>query len=268
MATEATSLSPVVHVKNVQFHYPRDGFVLRDINLQLPPGSFTVILGPNGSGKSTLIRLLCGLLVPDAGAVELDSLPLHTFSARRRGRTIAFLSQNEPGHLPYSVFDLVMMGRFPYQGFWPFDSQSDIRTVYQAMERVSVAHLKNRYISELSGGERQRAYLARALAQTPRILLLDEPASNLDLAHQIELYQLLHQFNCEEQMTIVTVSHEINLATRYSSQIVLMKDGTIAHAGNPQSALTETNLDEIYQVKMLVIEDPETGQQYFFPKMK
>ncbi len=267
METNPKTRSPLLEAVNVQFHYSHDGFALQDIQVQLAPGSFNVILGPNGSGKSTLIRLLCGLLMPQTGHVCLDGKSLIAISPRRRGRSIAFLSQNEPSHLPFTVFDIVMMGRYPYQGLWPFDSKWDIQAVNDAMKRVHVDHFRNRLITELSGGEKQRVYLARALAQTPRILLLDEPASNLDLAHQIELYQLLNHFNQEEGMTIATISHEINIATRFSTQIILIRDGRILQSGKPNEVMSENTLQEIYDVPMHHIRDEKTGKTFFFPEM-
>lgn len=265
MATDLAA--PALEAASVSYRYGGEGaFSLDDVQLTFPAGSFSVVLGPNGSGKSTLVRLLGGLLVPQrGGVVRLEGRPLSSIPQKERGRAVAFLAQDEPRRVPFSVFDVVMMGRYPYQGAWPFDSTADLDVARAAMQRTDVLQFSDRLIAELSGGERQRVYLARALAQQPRILLLDEPAASLDLAHQVELYDFLRELNRDEGLTVIAVSHELNLATRYCDNVVLLRPGRVAHAGSPDDLLTEAVLGEIYEIPVRRFVDPASGRAVFLP---
>jgi iron complex transport system ATP-binding protein len=257
---------PAIRARGAGYSYGRGGFALAGVDLDLEPGSFTVILGPNGSGKSTLVRLLGGLVAPHAGSVTLGDRPAAARTPRERGRLVAFVTQDEPRQMPFSAFEIVMMGRFPYQGVWPFDSTQDIETARAAMSRMEVDRFADRLLADLSSGERQRVYLARALAQQPLVLLLDEPAANLDLAHQVELYRFLAQLNAESGITIAAVSHELTVATEHAGQIVLLKAGRVQHVGAPADVLTEAALSAVFDVRVRTLVDPATGQRVFAPR--
>jgi iron complex transport system ATP-binding protein len=255
---------PHVVAEGLAFAYFSGERAVDGIDLELTPGSFTVVLGPNGSGKSTLLRLMGGLLPPLSGTVRLGSLPLSTLPSKARAKALAFLAQDEPVRVASTVFDTVMMGRYGYQGLWPFDSSEDLAAAAAAMEEVGVTELADRYVAELSGGERQRVYLARALAQTPRILLLDEPASHLDVRHQLELYRFLGRWNRERGLTVLAVSHELDLSTRHADRVVLMSMGRIAAHGTPADVLTEETLSRVFGTRIRVAS--VDGRAVFIPE--
>lgn len=259
---------PHLAVKGLGFRHPRGAFNMADVTFDLAPGSFTVVLGQNGSGKSTLARLLGGLLRPAAGTIDLGGAPLASLPAKRRGRAIAFLSQDEPKDVPFTAFEIVLMGRYPWQSLWPFDSITDRDIAMSCMERTDTLRLADRPIEALSGGERQRVYMARALAQTPRILILDEPASNLDLSHQVDLWSFLGELNRRQGLTVLAVSHEINLATRFADQIVLLKAGRLLAAGPPDDILREDRLATTYDVAVRALPDPESRRPIFLVRYR
>ena len=256
---------PRIEANQASFGYGPGAFALAPVELVLEPASFTVVFGPNGSGKSTLVRMLGGLTRPVSGRVLWNGRDASAFSARERGRTVAFVTQDEPRRVPFTVFDTVMMGRFPHQGLWPFDSAADVDAAHAAMERLDVARFAARLLDDLSSGERQRVYLARALAQRPSLLFLDEPAANLDLAHQVSLYRLLAELNCELGLTIVAVSHELNIAKRAATNACLLRDGKIVGAGAPENSLTPALLSETFGHPVRSLRDQTTGLDYFVP---
>jgi len=258
--------TPELEARGLEYRYAGGGFHLRPLDARFAPGGFAVVLGSNGSGKSTLVRLLGGLLPPRAGEVRLGGRALERVARLERSRTVAFLAQDEPRRVPFTAFETVMMGRYPFQGRWPFDSARDLEVARAAMQRADVTHLRERLVPELSGGERQRVYLARALAQEPRILLLDEPAASLDLAHQVELYEFLRELNREEGITVVAVSHEINLATRYCDQVLLLKAGELHASGSPAELLTAEQLSRTFDVDVRELSDEASGRPVFLPR--
>lgn len=258
----AAPIPPVI-AESVTHRHAHGGFALGPIDLRLDPGSFTVILGPNGSGKSTLVRLIGGVLLPESGRVMFGDRDARRLAARERGRIVAFVTQDEPRRAPFTVFEVVMMGRFPHQDRLPFDRAADVDCARAAMRRMGVAELESRLLGEISSGERQRVYLARALAQQPKILMLDEPAANLDVCHQVELYETLERLNKEDGLTVVSVSHELNVATSAATQVVLLKNGTIQRTGSPRECLTDAELTRLFDVRVASVVDPAEDVRIF-----
>jgi iron complex transport system ATP-binding protein len=244
-------------------HGPRE--ILRGVDLALPAGSFTVIVGPNACGKSTLLRSLARLHEPSAGSVLLDGVSIARYRPRDRARLLAVLPQGAEAPDGITVADLVTRGRHPHRNLFQPWARADEAAVVAAMEAAGVSELADRALENLSGGQRQKAWIALALAQGADILLLDEPTTFLDLAHQIDVLELCCALNSTGK-TIVAVLHDLNQAARYASQLVVMRDGTIQAHGVPERVLTAELVEEVFQVACIVIDDPLTGKPLIVPK--
>jgi len=242
-------------LKNVQYAYARSR-VLKGLSFSIHPGDFFIIIGPNGSGKTTLMRLICGLEKPSSGRVNIFGQPIQSYNRKRLAKEIAFVPQSTPLDFPFTVFDVVLMGRSPYQGMLGLENQTDLEKARQAIEFTGITKLVTRKISQLSGGERQLAFIARAICQEPKVLLLDEPTASLDLAHQIHIMDLMEKLQAEKNITIVMVSHDVNLAAMYASRLLLLKKGEIAHIGSTEAVLTYQNLEASYGCPLLVDQNP------------
>ena len=238
--------------------------VVEDLTLAVPRGSFTVIIGPNGCGKSTLLRALARTLRPRAGRVLLDGEPMHRMRTRAIARRLALLPHGPitPGAI--TVGDLVARGRYPHQGLLRQWSGADARAVADAMAATEVTDLLDRRVGDLSGGQRQRVWLAMALAQETDLLLLDEPTNFLDIAHQVEVMDLLARQH-ERGRTLVAVLHDLNQAARYASHMVAMKEGRVVAQGAPIDVVTEELVREVFGLRCRVLPDPETGTPMVVP---
>ncbi|WP_124728171.1 heme ABC transporter ATP-binding protein [Staphylospora marina] len=230
--------------------------VLHGIRLEVRRGECLGILGPNGSGKSTLIRVLTGEWEADEGEVLLNGQQLRDLDPLLRARTWAVLTQELTGDVPFTVEELVAMGRHPHLGRWPWLRQKDREIVEEVLRKTGTEGLRHRWFPELSGGEKQRVALARALAQEPEILFLDEPTTYLDVCHQIRLLDLVRRLQREQTMTVVMVLHDLNLAAQYCDRLVLLKDGRIHAAGTPHEVMKTGLLEEVYGVKPLLVSHP------------
>lgn len=240
--------------------------VVEDLSLAIPRGRFTALLGPNGSGKSTILRALAGLHRLDGGAVLLDGRPIARLPAKAVARRIGFLAQGATAPEGLTVGDLVRQGRYPHRSLLGGWTEADGAAVEEAMALTSTAHLRDRRLDTLSGGQRQRAWIAMTLAQQGSILLLDEPTTYLDLAHQIELMELTRHLIETRGATVVAVLHELNQAARYGDHLVLLKAGRIHAEGTPQAVLTAGNLHAVFGVPVAILTDPETGQPLCVPR--
>lgn len=238
--------------------------VVPHLDLEVPPGSFTVIVGPNGCGKSTLLRAFARLLPPGSGRIVLDGRSIHDYRPREAARRIGLLPQDSTAPDGITVSELVTRGRYPYHGMFRRHSEADDAAVEQAMAATSVSELADRPVDELSGGQRQRVWVAMAIAQQTPALLLDEPTTFLDIAHQIELLDLFARLH-REGRTLVAVLHDLNHAARYATHLVVMKDGALITQGPPAEVVTADIVNEVFGLRCIVIPDPLTGTPLVVP---
>ncbi|MCY1439561.1 Ferric enterobactin transport ATP-binding protein FepC [compost metagenome] len=236
-----------------------------DLSIAIPDGSFSVIVGPNACGKSTLLRALSRLLVPAQGRVVLDGKTITELPAKEVARRLGLLPQSATAPEGITVADLVARGRFPHQSFLRQWSAADEQAVNSAMAATQVSELAERVLDELSGGQRQRVWIAMVLAQDTPILLLDEPTTFLDIAHQIELLELLSDLN-RQGRTIVAVLHDLNQACRYASHLIAMRGGAVLAQGEPGAIFTEALVEEVFGLASVIIADPVTGTPLVVPK--
>lgn len=241
--------------------------ISQDLSMSIPNGSFTAIVGPNACGKSTLLRALSRLIDPAEGQVILDGRDIHKIAPKDVARRLGLLPQTAIAPDGITVADLVARGRFPHQTFLRQWSRADEEAVAKAMAATGVTDLSSRSVDELSGGQRQRVWVAMVLAQETPILLLDEPTTFLDIAHQIDLLDLLSDLNGEGR-TIVAVLHDLNHACRYASHLVAMKDGAIVARGAPDEIVTANLVEAVFNLPSIVMPDPVTGTPMIVPKRR
>ncbi len=234
--------------------------VLDGLSFTIERGSFTGILGPNGSGKSTLMRCISRVLKPSKGAVLLDEENLFGLDLKDVARKMAVVTQETAVDFSFTVAEVVMMGRSPYLGRFQSEGEKDFEIARKVMELTNTLILADRSITTLSGGERQRVIIAKALAQDTEIILLDEPTSHLDINHQVEILGLLRRLNRENGLTVVTVFHDLNLASQYCDSVILMRDGRIFTIGRPDESLTAANIKDVFGASVLVGKHPVTGR--------
>jgi iron complex transport system ATP-binding protein len=236
------------------------------LSLEVPEGRFTAIIGPNACGKSTLLRALSRLLKPQAGEVLLDGRDIHALPARQVARRLGLLPQSSIAPDGITVADLVARGRFPHQKLIRQWSAADEVAVVAAMDATGVTDLSGELVETLSGGQRQRVWVAMVLAQQTPIVLLDEPTTFLDIAHQIELLELCVRLNREQGTTMVAVLHDLNQAARYADHVVVMKAGRIVDQGEPRTVVTAELIEDVFGLACRIIDDPETGTPLVIPR--
>jgi iron complex transport system ATP-binding protein len=239
--------------------------VVHDLDLELTDGSFTAIVGPNGCGKSTLLRALGRLLRPSGGQVLLDGRAIARTPTRDVAKVLGLLPQSPVAPEGLTVADLVARGRHPHQSWIRQWSRDDEAVVAEALEWTDMADLAQRPVDELSGGQRQRAWISMALAQGTDLLLLDEPTTYLDLAHQIDVLELVGRLHAERGRTVAVVLHDLNLAARYAQRLVAMKDGVLVASGTPAQVLTEELLADVFDLEARIVPDPVTGTPMVVP---
>lgn len=239
--------------------------VVADLDFALPDGEVTAIIGPNGCGKSTLLKGLGRVLAPAAGEVLLDGVPLSRIPTRRIATQLSLLPQSPVAPSGLTVAELVARGRHPHQRWYEQFARADERIVREALDATDVGHLAELPLDELSGGQRQRVWLSMTLAQQTGIVLLDEPTTYLDLAHQVEVLELVHELNARHGRTVLMVLHDISLAARYASRIVAMKDGAVVASGTPEEVVTEELLAEVFGLRASVIREPVLGRPHVLP---
>ncbi|WP_443678837.1 ABC transporter ATP-binding protein [Nocardioides faecalis] len=240
--------------------------VSQDLTLVVPDGSFTVVVGANGCGKSTLLRGLARLVRPSAGAVLLDGELIQRYPSKEVARRLGLLPQAQVSPDGITVADLVGRGRYPHQSLLRQWSREDADAVRAALAATDLLDLADRLVDELSGGQRQRVWLAMALAQRTEILLLDEPTTFLDIAHQVEVLDLVDRLRTERGYTLVAVLHDLNLACRYATHLVAMKDGRIVAEGAPADVITPELVEDVYGLACRVVPDPECGTPLVIPR--
>jgi ABC-type cobalamin/Fe3+-siderophores transport system ATPase subunit len=256
--------SPLVEFRGVGFAYPASGrhrarpFRLADLSFAIPQGEIVGVIGPNSSGKTTLIRLLTRVLEPVEGEIALEGRPLPEWERAELARRVAVVPQGVPREFPFTVEELVLMGRYPHAPGRYFERPEDVRAARAAMDATGVLELAPLALASLGGGETQRAVIARALAQEPRLLVLDEPTAHLDLRYQAETAALLRRLNRERGVTILLVSHDLNLAAEVSDRLLLLAEGTLVRLGAPEDVLDESTLAAVFGCEVTVEKSPTT----------
>lgn len=236
--------------------------VLKHLSCEIPSGKVIGVLGPNGSGKSTLLKLLARVLQSQDGTITMYGDSLTHLSQVEIAKRVALVPQETLQVFPFTLAEMVLMGRYPHHrgwGGWHWEDEQDWGVAQKAMEDVDVAHLAHRLVNEVSGGERQRGVIARALVQEPQILLLDEPTAFLDLHHQLDIARVIRRLNHETGLTVILVSHDVNLASQYCDQIMLFHEGSLAAMGTPQEVIQAKILERVYGCGVLVDQHPQSG---------
>lgn len=251
-------------MERVDFSYGRAPIVA-GLDLTIATGTITGILGPNGSGKTTIVRLASAALRPASGRISVFGTELASLPSRERARRVAVVPQETYPVFDFTVEEIVRMGRAPHLGLFGLEGPRDRTIARDAMERCEVTEVATRSFRALSGGERQRVMLARALAQEARLLLLDEPTAFLDLKHRLAVYALLGRLHVEHGLTVVVVSHDINLAARYCDRLVLLRRGSIAADGTPAEVLRPDPIRAVYEVEVEIRTDPSSGRPFVIP---
>jgi iron complex transport system ATP-binding protein len=231
-------------------------FTLEANSFQARPGEIVAILGPNASGKSTLLKIIAGALEPLSGRVLLDGFVTHTLAPRARAQRIAMVQQESPLLFPSRAWEFVLQGRHPYGHLLRFENENDLLIARNALAQVGADYLSDRWMSEISGGEKQRVILARALAQQPLLLLLDEPTLHLDIGAQVDLLATLRRLAAENRYTIVVVTHELNLAAEYADQVVLLQKGKSLRVGSPATVYQRDLLEQVFHASLTVEQGP------------
>ena len=249
---------------SVRLGYDRK-IVIEDITLEVPEGELTMLIGPNGCGKSTLLKALARVLAPKAGYVYLGGTDIHQLRTTAVARRLGFLPQRQSVPPGIKVLDMVSRGRFAHQRFWSRWSQEDEKAVASALEVTGLTDLQRADVDELSGGQVQRVWLATVLAQDTPLLLLDEPTTFLDIAHQYEVLKLVRGFR-DAGRTVVVVVHDLNQATRFATNLVVMKDGAVVASGPPAEVLTAELVESVFGLPVLVVPDPVTETPMVVPR--
>ncbi len=263
--TETPARPPVFDVRDLSFRYdraPARGWALRTVSCTIDAGTIVGVIGPNGSGKTSLLKVLMGLLRPVTGALRVFGRDIGALSTVELARRIAFVPQETTQVFPFTLGELVLMGRFPFHrplAGWGWDAPDDVRRAARAMQDMEIASLADRMMSDVSGGERQRAIIARALTQDPDVLLLDEPTAFLDLHHQLDIARKLRQWNREQGMTVVMVSHDLNLASQCCDQLLLLHRGDIVRRGCPADVIRPEVLEPVYRCEVIVDRHPRSN---------
>jgi iron complex transport system ATP-binding protein len=251
----------MIRLEKIQCGYgPK--IVLDGVGLNVNKGEFVGIIGPNGSGKTTVLRAITRLIKPMQGQVYLDNKDIYTLSHKEVAQKIAVVSQNLPV-ITMTVKEFVLLGRVPYyKNLQFFESERDLTVADWAMTMTDIKHLKDHYMSEMSGGEVQLAFIARAIAQEPALLLLDEPTAHLDITHQVNILDLIKRLNRQHNLTVIIVLHDLNLASEYCDRVVLMDSGKIHKTGTPEEVITYNDIEEVYHTVVVVEKNPLSGKPF------
>lgn len=253
-----------IEVQDVRLGYG-EAVIIEDLSLQIPAGGFASVIGPNGCGKSTLLKAISRNLRPLSGAVFIEGTPVREYDTRLLSQKLAFLAQSPSVPEQFSVRELVSYGRYPYTHWLGTLKAIDHEIIDWAMEMTETTAFAEREMIHLSGGERQRVWIAMALAQEADILLLDEPTTYLDIAHQFQTLELIHRLHREMNKTVLMVLHDLNQAARYSDRLFVMKQGELVADGSPEEILQEEMLREVFSIETKVIRDEENDCPYFIP---
>jgi iron complex transport system ATP-binding protein len=257
-------LTDALSAERITFAYPGRP-LFHELSLALSDGELAGLIGPNGSGKTTLLRILTGIVRPDSGRVILLGEDLEHLTPRGRARILAVVPQESRLLFDYTVLEVALMGRFAHLGLLGMETREDTEIAERCLAEVGMEQAASRPLNELSSGERQRVYVARALAQQPRVLLLDEPTSFLDLKHRLQIYEILARLNRERKLAVLVISHDLNLAARYCRRLHLIREGALAASGPPSEVITGAVIREVYGTDAEVGRDPRTGSPFIIP---
>ncbi|HKX28399.1 MAG TPA: ABC transporter ATP-binding protein [Blastocatellia bacterium] len=248
----------MLELRQIDFGYRR--CIISGVTLEVHPGELVALLGPNGSGKSTLLNLANGALKPERGEVLFEGRPVLSMSRREVARNMALVTQSGEVRFPLTALEYALAGRFAHAGAAGFDTPRDIEIALQALRDTDAIQFAERRFNELSSGEQQRVVLARALAQEPRLLLLDEPTANADLKHQFSILKFVHDLTRENRFGALIVTHEINLAAQFADRIVLLSEGRLLATGTPEAVMTADLLSQLFGTPLLIDQHPHSGR--------
>jgi len=248
----------MIEVNSVSFRYHEE-WVLQGVSFRVERGEFVGVIGPNGSGKTTLLKILYHLLAPQEGEILFELISMKKMDRRDIAKRIAVVAQETQLLFPFSALETVLMGRSPYLGHLMFESEKDLEVARKAMEWTRILPFSERPMDELSGGERKRVFIARALAQEPEVILLDEPTANLDIHHQTDFLDLILTLNRERGLTIVMASHDINTASEFCDRLILLQGGRIYQMGTPKEVVTKENIESVYGCEVWIDQHPVSG---------
>ena len=251
-------MSHILDISNISLSF-RDKLILLNVSLEVSAGEFFVIIGPNGAGKTSLLKVLSGLQKAQKGTVTIKDKNILNYRRRNLSQIMAIVPQHIEVGFPFTVADTVIMGRSPHLGILGMEGENDFHIAEEAMKFTDVSHLTDRKLFQLSGGELQRVIIARAICQQPEIILLDEPTTALDPAHQLKIMDLMEKFRREHGTTIIMVSHDLNLASMYGDRVLLLKSGRVVKTGDPKSVLNKELLEDSYGCRIQVDESPLGG---------
>ncbi len=255
----------MLELTNLHFNYEKAKKVIKNINLKFEKGEFIGIIGPNGCGKTTLVNILTRVLVPQLGSIAINGRNLHEFPQNELAKLVAVVPQESMFEFEFTALEIVLMGRLPYLSRFQLEGPKDRKLAETAMKKTQCWQFRDKYIKNLSGGEKQRVIVARALTQEPELLLLDEPTSHLDLNFQYEILDLIAELNKTNSVTIISVFHDINLASKYCSRLLIMKEGEIIADGPPLKIINRNNLAKVFDFKIILKRHPKEGYKYILP---
>lgn len=254
-------MDTLLKINNLSGGYHKET-VIKDISLEIKKGDFIGIIGPNGSGKTTFLRLISKVLAPQKGNITFEGKDIAGMDLKEFAQEVSFVAQDTIINFPFSVLEIVLMGRIPHLKRLQLETKEDYLIAEEAMIMTDTLYLKEKKIDELSSGERQRVIIAKALAQEPVLLFLDEPTSHLDIGHQIQILDLLKRLNRQNNLTIVMVLHDLNLASEYCNRILLLNEGRVFKEGSPLEVLTYQNIEAVYKTVVVVNNNPISGKPY------
>jgi iron complex transport system ATP-binding protein len=263
------SESPILEAKNVSFHYTHEKEeAITNASFKIKQGDFLGIIGPNGSGKSTLLKMAAGILAPSKGEVSYRDQPIPDYKKKDFAKLAAWIPQETGMVFPFRTEEVVLMGRYPYKSGFSFETTEDLEIASEVMELTGTKFLFGKKFTEISGGEKQRVLIASALAQKPETLILDEPISFLDIKYQIEILEILRILNLKHSVTVIIALHDLNLASKYCSRLLLLKNGKMVREGSPNTILEQSIIESVYETQIKTLIDEEDGSSIILPRIK
>jgi iron complex transport system ATP-binding protein len=257
----------MIIIEDLNYSYERNKSVLNNINLTIKTGEFVGLVGPNGCGKSTLINLICRVLDLQSGYIAIDGIELLSIPHNDLAKLVAVVPQESFFEFDFTALEIVLMGRLPYLGRFQLEGKSDRKLAKVAMKQTKCWDFRNKYMKHLSGGEKQRVVVARALVQDTKYLLLDEPTSHLDMNFQFEVLDIMARLNRKKKITIISVFHDINHASKYCSRLLLMKSGEIIDDGVPNEVINYKNMSKLFDFDIILKHHPKEGYKYILPDL-